>query len=267
MGRIGDTGSETKPQSLEAMGGPGISGRLVAVVGLLVIVVGGASALGTMAVLSQRGGGETGAAAAAAAVEVGAKGGGGVEEAVAPGGADGARAQGVEVGEAVEVDDGEALEGIEVTTPIADVGAAVEQEESEPQEVIAGEGDGTEPEEGIEPDEGGEPVGVAEPSPADESLPADEPARPSVPAYETDKCAKVRASAQSALDHGQWRDAARHAKRSRCWAASEQLARRRVLVTALLESGRFEDCIEAGARTTDREIVKMVSVCRKRVEK
>ena len=36
---------------------------------------------------------------------------------------------------------------------------------------------------------------------------------------------------------------------------------------ALLESGRFGECVSAGSKATDQATVKMVEICRKRVTK
>jgi serine/threonine protein kinase len=224
------------------------SGRTLLVAGLVLLLVGGAAAIVTKAVLSEgsaEGEPEQGAAAAVelADAEVGAaRGAAGSER--------------VEARPAASVPaEGGALDG----------GAAPERAP-----VVEGEPPAQAREAGAdEPSEGG--TAPSEPGPAgarvDEAAPprADEgAAAPKVPEHETEKCAQIRKRADAALDGRDWTTLLAQTRQKRCWSAAARAERRRLNVRALLELGRFGDCLEAGSGASDAATKSMVETCRKR---
>jgi hypothetical protein len=90
--------------------------------------------------------------------------------------------------------------------------------------------------------------------------------QPSVPAHTTKRCAQVRKATNTALSERRWPRAVELARQKVCWASKEQPTRRRMQVMALLELGRFEECVKAGVKAIDAETVNMVSTCRKILE-
>jgi hypothetical protein len=243
MGRVGDTGTETKPHSLELGQGSTVSGRLVLVVGLLVMLVGGGSAVGTMLVLSARGG-EPAAAADGGAAREGVEGGAEVEDRASVGDVGARVIERTEEGEDEIVLDGD--EPAELEAARADEGDAPTDGPS-----VAGTHDPGEEDEEPEP---ASPVAVAE------------PAQPKGPEHETERCAKVRADAVAAEGSQQWETAIQLLAQQDCWPPRGQVSRRRKQVAALAETGRYSGCIKAGRRAKDPETVEYVAYCRSKIE-
>jgi tRNA A-37 threonylcarbamoyl transferase component Bud32 len=232
-GVAGDTGSETRPCSLDEPAARGISTSLLLVASVLVILVGGVSALATMSLLTTRG--------------------------VAQEKPEDVAEQELEVAAIEPLVDGAPMRALERERSTGASG-----EESRPVE----EGrDGAKVVEGpgaLATDEGGR--GAPEPS-ARLSLSAGaQPRRASpraAPAYETERCAQARALAGTTLRRRLWSQAAGHARQSQCWAPSEQGARQALLVKALLELGQFDKCIEAGRKAREPATVDDVEKCRR----
>ena len=263
--RHGDTGTETHPHLLEPVRAPGLTGRTLLVVGLLVVLVGGGSALGTMAVLSRQEQGELESVVGvveppAAKVER-------AEAAPLEGSEDASK--GEEQPREPEGAEPEAAAKVVVPEP-AEPEAAVKPGEPEgepaepdviPSEVVSPSTDDGSKDAAVEDEE------VASPGREGEEPTADDrraPAAARVPKHETETCAKARAAAKTALDQRRWAEAAKLSKQRECWSSAAQGERRRIQVNALLESGRFAECVTAGSKATDQATVKLVEICRKR---
>lgn len=240
--RLGDTGTETRPHSLEVERPPGLSARLLLVVGLLFLLVVAASVLGTMAFLSQRKGPEP------APVEHQPK---PTAEDTVPVG-QGADARPTEEREAAAEEAG-APAGVP-STPTPTEGAGTQGDEIEPEDAPTS-GD-------VEPDA----IGADRPDePAPPDAPPDAPVAPKVPKHETERCVRAREAAPLALDQRKWAEVAKLVKQRECWPPAQQVERVRMHVNVLVELGRFEDCIAAGRKATDPATLRWVEICRKRL--
>jgi tRNA A-37 threonylcarbamoyl transferase component Bud32 len=242
--RYGDTGTETHPHSLQAAQGPALTGRTLLVVGLLVILVGGGSALGTMAFLANR---EAPEAAQGVVEPLAAK-----DESVRP--------EPVTKQEEVM---GPRPEAVAQQPKVAELKPEAPAPTAPAEAAIPAKGNGSTPAvvEGEEPAADGGAAPEA-PSGKDERQ---APRVPPVPKHATEKCAKTYEAANDALDQRKWDRVLELVKQHDCWASQSE--RRRAQVNALLESGRFAECIKAGSKATDSATVKMVDICRKRVSK
>jgi tRNA A-37 threonylcarbamoyl transferase component Bud32 len=270
---MGDTGSETRPHSLDVGRAPGLSGGLVAVVVVLVLLVGGASAMVTMMFLYGRGAEPHEAAAAGeheaedfvverSEGEAPARASGEGERASrGPGpGASPTRveAEGLEETKQVEargeIEAHEAGWGLEEAPRAQDGGVAVP---GAVEDGLVGEGDGGDGEH--EGDRSAE-------QPQEPRVEPTSPREATVPEHETEKCARTRELAGTALGERKWEAAYQQTRQKKCWSPSERSSRRRMQVMALMELKRWGDCVKAGAKATDRETVKMVEICRKKTE-
>jgi len=221
---------------------------MIAVVGLLVILVGGISVAGTIGFLSSQGGAEV-------------------------------------VGEGGEVVDGAVpgVEGVEIegdggvraaSSGGVDVGLGLEENEVAVGSSGSGGEDGGDEESGttgaavVEVPPGGTSGGAEDEDiiviedDGDEVTPSSE-SKPKRPMYETSGCARVREEARAAKSARDWKTLLARTKKRWCWSGAEQKLRLRLQVGALLESKRFGECIKVGRRSKDTEIQRKVSVCEK----
>ena len=250
--RHGDTGTETHPHTFQPAQRSGITGRMLLVVGLLVVLVGGGSAVGTMVFLSKQD--EAQSEAEPSVVEPAA-----------------AKPEASPVPEPAK-----AVEPEKAVEPAKVEPAKAEPElQMQPEEVVVPELDASPDIDGDtkavdEPAADGGDVEV-EPVPTEgeaERRSADEPRGsqpPRASKRDPEKCAKVREAAHAALGQRRWTEALQLAKQRECWPSASE--RRHVQVNALLESGRFGECVSVGNKATDQATVKMVEICRKRVSK
>jgi hypothetical protein len=118
-------------------------------------------------------------------------------------------------------------------------------------------------------------VGPLEPEPAAAPEPAvdeanevvvDEDALPSnvqprKALADSDVCIEHRNSATRAKERGNWKMLEELAKRRKCWGLANEA--KALQMQALFELGRFEECIELGARGGSREMQKWVNNCRR----
>ena len=235
-----------------------LSARLLVALALLVFMVSGGSVLATLALLSKDDGGS-----ADDEVEVqGASDAPALDPGTAP-----VAEQGPGVAGAVEqvADDEEPIvevpedEAGSAEVPPLDGEAPVEPDVEQPNGTSdepggpapRGEEDAEEEPEDPEP----KPQAVA-------STPADETA-PAPPKHATEECAATRQAARDALDGRKWGVVVEHAHQRSCWSSREQSARRSMYVRALMELGRFNECVKVGGRAKDVETATMVETCRK----
>jgi hypothetical protein len=84
------------------------------------------------------------------------------------------------------------------------------------------------------------------------------------PMHETAECAKTRDDAGTAYKARQWGkllDLTRN--KAWCWSSAQKLQRVRLHVRALAELERYAECVKAGGSSKDPEIKGMVDACRK----
>ncbi|MCH9688621.1 MAG: protein kinase [Deltaproteobacteria bacterium] len=277
MARGGDSAVETSPHALQERPSSRFGGGMLAVIGLLVVVVGAASAMGTMAFRSgpdvdNRVAPHVGASPPAAAVAlvqpepdhdavdaaapaaarqdapeaVGDEGGfeAGADEPVPAVPADPAAAAPLDGPEAKGAGPEQAAVPAAVPSPHASA-----DPEAVDDEVVT-----------IDDDDPPSPTAETEP-PSGDTLPDDGP--PSPPAHETTGCRKVRDAAADAANQRQWSTLLGRVRKRHCWPPAEQTQRLRLHIGALLELERFSDCIKVGKRSKDPQIVRLVASCRK----
>jgi serine/threonine-protein kinase len=81
-------------------------------------------------------------------------------------------------------------------------------------------------------------------------------------------CERTRRRALDASDDRKWEAALRETSDRRCWPTAEQRNDRKALrAKALAELGRFEQCIEEGAGSTDPRVARVTKLCRMRIAK
>jgi serine/threonine protein kinase len=226
------------------------SGRFALVAGLLLLLVGGGAALVTKAVLSDREGSAEGEPKSSAVVEladaeVGAARGATADERA------GARNE-------ASVPAENAARGLDGGAARAGAPAV----EDEPPAQVREAGAGEPPQGGTAPS--GPEIADARPDAVAPPRADEDAAAPKVAEHETEKCAAVRKRAGAALDGRDWTTLHAQARQKRCWSAAAQTERRRLDVRALLELGRFGECVKAGGRASDAATKSMVETCRKR---
>ena len=100
--------------------------------------------------------------------------------------------------------------------------------------------------------------------PEPRSLDAPDEVTPSIPAHATAACEQTRAKASAALAKQDWKTLLAESRKRSCWPRSEWEARTRYLVWALLELGQFDACIKAGKRSKNAGVRRLVDVCEER---
>ncbi len=287
LGKAEEAHAETSPQYLAVADPPMITRPMLVVVGLLVMLVGGASAYGTMEYLSSRSEARLGGPAdgglegarqfegAAQPEALGLRDVGSVDERVEDDPAQGVPASGRLVAEGPSpeplADDEPATElGMDSVhaTPSGTLPDTVEPE-SDP-DATGDDGDLVLDDEGVgagagapATDEGLSDAGD-DASKSRPAVGAVAPAEP--PPHQTTACSKVRRDADSAYALRWWETLEAETKKRRCWSREQQPARVTLRVRALLEQGKLEACIKAGKRSKDQKVIAMVSACRRRAD-
>ena len=72
-------------------------------------------------------------------------------------------------------------------------------------------------------------------------------------------CERARAGAVDARRIHDWAAVLRNTAEPRCW--EDEAARRILRVRALLESGDYAGCVDAGRGSSDREVRRLVELC------
>lgn len=244
---------------------------MIAVVGLLVILVGGGSALGTMAFLANQDAVEPAAAQAAAA---------GVEPIVpAPSEvADAVKDEAVEdgAGGLALVEDEETSTGaspsaevVVAAEPVADEGEASTDGGTTGGEAVPSEGheSGSTSADG---EEEASATAASEKSNAEPSSPRAAGAATVTrkrPTPETAECMKVREGAAAAFKTTTWPKLIGLTNKTWCWSDAGELERKRWNVRALAEDDRYAQCVKVGRSSKDQEIRNIVAFCRKELGK
>jgi serine/threonine protein kinase len=219
-----DTASETRPYSLDpTQTAARRSVRLVLVVGLVVVLVVGVSALGTMVFLSETWARKTDV------LDAGEEQGPALEIATK------------QEASRIATEPGARIEHLSIVSPQPATAAqpSTNQQTPAPEALEA-------------------PVIEEEQAPR----PTKTASQPKEPEHETTRCASVREHASTALDQRQWDQVYKQARQKRCWPRGEQSARRSMEVQALLELKRFNDCVAVGAKASDAETMQSVETCR-----
>jgi serine/threonine protein kinase len=129
-----------------------------------------------------------------------------------------------------------------------------EPEPESPGTAIVAVADPTEPEPRTKPRKTARDLPKVEadgPAPEPESASADSRA-----------CKDLRQRARDAREMQDWPGVLRHTTKAACW--DSPLERKRLRVKALLESGRYADCISTGSTSDDKDIVKWVALCERK---
>lgn len=262
LARTGDSSTETSPQSLSTVVPPLITGRVLALVVSLVVLVGGSSALMTMVFLKSQD--ETQ----------------GVPK-------DEPEAQPEPTPEApavvpAAVDAAPPSTGTEQAPPSSKLPAA--ESPTGPSTMAPSTVAETDADTDVTTTDGASPAadaaaGSSTGGDGDEELVDEpdresthasddsaEPAKRSRPMHETSECAKQRSDADAALETRAWGKLLDLTRKRWCWSSAQQLPRLRLHVRALAELRRFADCIKAGGSSKDPEIQGMVTACKKRLE-
>lgn len=87
-------------------------------------------------------------------------------------------------------------------------------------------------------------------------------AKPDDASADSRACKEVRQQARDARQVQDWPGVLRHTSKAGCWESG--LERRRLRVKAMLESGRYADCISTGGNSEDKDIAKWVDLCRRK---
>lgn len=242
MERREDSSADTSPHAFETTQTL-FSIPLLAVLGLLVIVVSGGSVFVTMAFMSDD------------------------ETVQGPGDNEGEqppeeppRRPGIDPESSVDADE----------TPTVIEASSVAGSEPEPESLppaeapseIEGEGGAEEDEIILEDDEPIlEPEGGA--MAPTESTPL--PTVPKTARHETDACKRTRAAAREGLQHRKWGAVLEQVRATKCWSRGEQPDRRWMHAKALLELGRFDECVAVGRRAKEAKTVNIVDICRRKI--
>lgn len=83
------------------------------------------------------------------------------------------------------------------------------------------------------------------------------------PMYETSECAKIREDAAAAYKDRQWGTLLKQAKKGWCWSSADEIKRLRWHVMALAELDQYLVCVNTGGKSSDPEIKAMVASCKK----
>lgn len=97
---------------------------------------------------------------------------------------------------------------------------------------------------------------VSEPAPSAKTRPS---SKPTPLARDSAECTALRAAADAARERLDWNEVLSLTKQSRCWAAS---TRARLRVRALLDLGRFEQCVREYGKSRDPAVMSAANVCK-----
>ncbi len=86
-------------------------------------------------------------------------------------------------------------------------------------------------------------------------------------AADSDECKQTRASADAAKRERSWSTVLAALGSSKCWSGPYRSEAQALRVRALFESGRFEECAAAGAKSTQEKVQSLASVCARRAGK
>ncbi|MCA9709586.1 MAG: hypothetical protein KDK70_27355 [Myxococcales bacterium] len=104
-----------------------------------------------------------------------------------------------------------------------------------------------------------------EPTPAAAASSVARP-KPDKPKHETAPCAKARQDAAAGPKSRSWKKVLELTSKRSCWSSAQQDERIHLEVWALLELGRFDDCVEAGRRAKSAPTKALVSTCTKQLK-
>jgi serine/threonine protein kinase len=122
------------------------------------------------------------------------------------------------------------------------------------------------------PDTGAEPPGTemgdtggSEATDDTETGETGESKAPVIAKHDTAECKKVRADAEAAATALKWAKVLGATGQRKCWSKAQRNDRVELEVEALMESGRWEECVKAGQSQTTSKVKGWVNVCKSKL--
>lgn len=108
-----------------------------------------------------------------------------------------------------------------------------------------------------------EPPPVVPPVAIDPPIAKPDPARP--PAVDSAACREHRDAAVKAKRSSNWSTVLEHVSAKACWTGPHKATAVALRVRALFQTGRFAECVKAGAKSSDEDVAKVVVSCTTRL--
>jgi hypothetical protein len=107
------------------------------------------------------------------------------------------------------------------------------------------------------------PVVVEPPGTIDPPIAKPEPARP--PAVDSPACREHRDAAVKAKRSSNWSAVLEHVSAKACWTGPHKSAAVALRVRALFQTGRFAECVKAGAKSDEKAVQDVAGTCANRM--